>query len=203
MALIHRTARSPVTVVILALSAVLGGAGVEALAGQDTAAAPPVSASPAVPQGLADSQVVLSTMHQLNQLEMRLGQWAEENGTTGPIRRFGDRLYRDHRFGDGKVNALAHAEDLTLLQPDQLPAAPKLRPVMQKAEQLQQEEGPASDNAFLNIVIQSHEMATSMLEDALAALPAGKVRELVSRLLPILEQHLDLARAIQEERSEG
>lgn len=148
-------------------------------------------------------QVLLSTMHQVNQLEMRLGRLAEEKGASADVRRYGDRLYRDHRFGDRRVTALAASQDLNLLPPDQLPTAPKLQPVMAEAETLGQETGPAFDRAFLQLMVRSHEMATGMLRDAEGSLPSGQVQDLVSRLLPILEQHLALARAIQSESREG
>ncbi len=139
-------------------------------------------------------QVVLSTMHQMNQLEMQLGKLAEQKGATEDVRRFGDRLYRDHQFADGKVTSLATAQQLELLPADQLPAAPKLKDAMQKAQQLTQMSGAGFDSMFLQMMIQTHEMATSMLGDALPNLPAGPVHDLVSRLLPILRQHLALAR---------
>ncbi len=155
----------------------------------------------AVPMAGAGAQpspplVVLSTMHQMNQLEMQLGKLAEQKGATEDVRRFGDRLYRDHQFADGKVTSLATAQQLELLPAEQLPAAPKLKDAMQKAQQLTQVSGAAFDTMFLQIMMQTHEMATSMLRDALPNLPAGSVHDLVSRLLPILRQHLDLARIL-------
>lgn len=152
---------------------------------------PPGAASPSPPQ------VVLSTMHQVNQMEIQLGQLAEERGDREEVRRYGDRMVRDHRFGDRKVTALAERQGFEMLPPPQLPAAPKLKPMMQKAEELRQMSGPEFDRMFLQMMTQSHEMAVSMLGEALGDLPEGEVRTLVSRLRPILEQHLELAEAIQ------
>jgi putative membrane protein len=147
-------------------------------------------------------EVVLSTMHQMNQLEMNLGQLAEQKGASEDVRAFGERLYRDHRFGDRKVTGVAAAQDLQLLPPPQLPAAPKLQSMKQKAQQLQGMGGPSFDGMFLQMMVQSHEMATSMLADALDRLPSGPTRQLVSRLLPVLQQHLELARELQGETAE-
>ncbi len=139
-------------------------------------------------------QAVLSTMHRMNQLETQLGKLAEQKGASEDVRRFGDRLYRDHRFADGKVMSLATAQNLELLPAEQLPAAPKLKEAMQKAQQLTQMSGAGFDTMFLQMMIQTHEMATSMLRDALPNLSVGPVHDLVSRILPILRQHLALAR---------
>jgi putative membrane protein len=148
-------------------------------------------------------QVVLSTMHQMNEMEMQVGRLAAEGGEAEAVRRYGDRLYRDHRFADRKVTALAQARELELLPPPRLPAGPKLEPMMQKAQQLGQMSGSEFDRMFLQMMVQSHEMAVSMLGDALGNLPEGEVRTLVSRLRPILQQHLDLARAIQSDLGIG
>lgn len=110
------------------------------------AAGAPAAAQNAGPAAGAPSppQVVLSTMHQVNQLEMRLAQAAEERGTAEAVRRYGDRLFRDHRFADTKVTALAGKLGVDLLPPPQLPAAPKLKMFQQQAQQLQQASGAAS-----------------------------------------------------------
>ncbi len=178
----------------IALLALVGSAWAGGAAGQQGQASG---------SGASLPQVVLSTMHQVNQLEMRLGRMAEEQGASTEVRRYGDRLYRDHRFGDGKVTSLAASQDLALLPPEQLPAAPELMAVGQAAQKLEQESGPTFDRAFLQVMIQSHQEATGLLRDALGRLPDGQVHALVSKLLPILEQHLELARAIRNEAAEG
>lgn len=158
---------------------------------------PPEAASP------SPAQVVLSTMHQVNQMEIKLGELAEERGDREAVRRYGDRMVRDHRFGDGKVTSLAESQGLELLPPPELPAAPKMKAMMKKSQQLRQLSGPEFDRMFLQMMTQSHEMAVSMLGEALGNLPEGEVRTLVSRLRPILEQHLELAQAIQGKNPQG
>ncbi|MDQ6801527.1 MAG: DUF4142 domain-containing protein [Acidobacteriota bacterium] len=141
-------------------------------------------------------QIVLSTMHAVNEMEMHLGQAAQQKGAAEMVRRYGDRLYRDHHFADQKVQMLSKAQGQALLPPPELPSFPKMQQMMQKQQQLQQMSGAAFDAMFLQMMIEGHDTAISNLENALGKLPAGEVRDLVSKVVPILRQHLELAKLL-------
>lgn len=145
----------------------------------------------------SETQVVLGTMHQLNQLEVRLGRLAERKGTRLDIRRYGELLYRDHHFGNQEVTKVVRAGRLSLPPLKQLPAASRLEAAGKRASQLGQKSGVEFDRSFLAMVLETHEMAIGMLKRARSKLPDGKARRLVSRVLPILQQDARLAEDLE------
>lgn len=146
----------------------------------------------------SETQVVLATMRGFNRLEARLGRLAARDGGSVDVRRYGERLYRDHDYANQEVTNVVHADRLTLPSPKDLPAASKLAAIGKRAGQLRQAKGEQFDRSFLQIVVQSQQMAIHMLKTARAELPAGKARLLVSEVVPILEQHVELAREMED-----
>lgn len=145
----------------------------------------------------SETQVVLATMRGFNRLEARLGRLAEQRSGSVDVRRFGERLYLDHRFANHQVTKVMHIDRLKLPSPKKLPAASKLQAVRQAMGQLGQEKGVQFDRSFLKVVVRSQEMAIKMLQGAQKQLPEGEARALVSRVVPILEQHVELAQEME------
>lgn len=138
-------------------------------------------------------QMVLSKMHALNQMQMQVAELARNQGTTERVRSYGEREFRDHRFADDKVTSLADELAVGLLPLPQLPGNQQMMQMKQKAEQLGQKRGEAFDQMYLQMMVQSHEMATQTLNGALEQLQTPEVSALIEQLLPILNQHLTLA----------
>lgn len=155
---------------------------------------------------------VLAKMHQVNRMEIDLGRVAATNGATRRVRAYGRRLARDHAFADRKVQALARAEKIDLEKPMPVPPGggnagmPSLGQERQMEQQnqmmakLQQANGPEFDQLYLQAMIRGHEQAIAMLEGVESTTGDAGLRHLLSRMVPILHQHLDLARhlAVQE-----
>jgi putative membrane protein len=130
---------------------------------------------------------ILSKMHQINQMEIQVGQLAQKKGSTFAIREFGDRLARDHKKGDAMVQAFAREHKITLAAPA-MSATPQEQ--MQKLEGLT---GLAFDGYFLELMESGHKTAISMLGQAHQELQGMPLGVLVGQLLPILEQHYIIA----------
>lgn len=145
----------------------------------------------------SETQVVLAAMRGFNRVEAWLGQLAERKGASLDVRRYGRRLYKDHHYANKEVTKVVHADRLKLPAPDKLPVASQLQAVKQQAGQLRQESGSQFDRSFLQTVVRSQEMAIHLLKSARDDLPAGKARRLVSGVVPILEQHVKLAREME------
>lgn len=138
-------------------------------------------------------QKILSRMHRVNQMEMEAGRLAWEKGSTALIRSYGERLFRDHRFGDRKVTNLAEEKGITLVAPPS-PAPKAMKQMMQK---LQQARGEPFDRAFLKMMMQTHQNAIQTLRQAAPKLEDEDVQGLVTNLIPILGQHRTLAAHLQ------
>lgn len=145
------------------------------------------------------TQRVLSRMHQVNQMEMQAGKLAWEKGNSESVRNYGERLFRDHRFGDRKVTGLAEARGIKLVQPklQSAEAKKRMKEMKQMMAKLKKMEGPSFDDVFLKMMVQGHKHSIQTLRQATEKLDEGEVRELVVNLIPILEQHLTLAQNLQ------
>lgn len=64
--------------------------------------------------------MVLQQMHMVNQFEIKAAKLAEKKATTTRIRRYADRLRRDHENADGKVKDLAMRLGYPLHRPEQM-----------------------------------------------------------------------------------
>lgn len=84
-----------------------------------------------------DSQI-LSKLHQINLMEIQLGQLAQQKASSAKVKSFGERLVRDHQMADREVAALAQKRNIELVapQPRASDEAQKLRMQDQMAARL-------------------------------------------------------------------
>jgi predicted outer membrane protein len=150
-------------------------------------------------------QQILSKMHQVNQMEINVGKLAQQKSDDPEVQRYGRNLVRDHEMGDRKVTMLAKQLNLTLMTPQpQTPEQQKMQMQMRMVDKLKTLSGKDFDNAFLSAMVQGHAQAISMLKDAEGKLPEqSPVRMLISKLLPILQQHQQLAEDFAKAREVG
>lgn len=147
-------------------------------------------------------QQILSKMHHVNQIEINVGKLTEQKSDDPEVKRYGRCLVRDHELGDRKVAMVAKQLNLTLMTPQ--PQTPEehqeMQMQMQMVDKLKTLSGKAFDNTFLPAMVQGHIEAITMLKNAEGKLPEqSPVRMLISKLLPILEQHQQLAEDLQKQ----
>ena len=173
--------------------------------------APAVSPAPMMrsneqEQKLTPEQKVLSKMHMVNQMEMKAGEMGSQKGASDDIRSYGDRLFRDHQFGDTKVTGLAKRLGIELVEvkpqtPEEKQQAEAQKQMMEKLKDAQ---GPEFDREFAKAMKKGHEQVIANLRKAFLVLKNEKVISLVKHLLPILEQHEKLAdHLMKEEKANG
>jgi len=147
--------------------------------------------------GPTPAQVMLSTMHQMDLAAEKLGELARSRAVSPTVRRYGDRLYRDHQYADRQAQDVARDERMKLLPESKLPASSKLDTLAQRMNRLRQASGGDFDGMFLQLAVRSHTMAADLLSDGIGKLPPGPVRRLASHLLPVLRQDLRLGQWIR------
>lgn len=90
------------------------------------AGAIPAAAAPAQTGGgggmmsMPPAAMVLQQMHMVNQLEIKAAALARQKTTKTPIKRYADRLWRDHHVADTKVKHLAKKLGFKLKSPAQM-----------------------------------------------------------------------------------
>lgn len=138
---------------------------------------------------------ILSRMHQSNQFEIQVGQLAAQKGESVEVRRFGERLVRDHRQGDEMVRGFASERDIELKP---LPTNSKNQKLLSKLQKLN---GKKFDQAFLKGMEQGHKKVIQTLSSAKQQMPQDSdLAELISKLVPILGQHHHVAVDLQKEQ---
>lgn len=161
--------------------------------------------------------MLLQQMHVANQVQIKAADIARHKATAVLTRRLADRFWRDHQVADGKVRGLASSLGYTLKSPAQMqqmmqampPAqasamggAQKMQQMQKKMQMMQQmlaglQSAPAAqfDQAYDKAMLKSQQNMLQMLQQARTQ-ASPPVKKLLGVLIPILEQHVALARQV-------
>ena len=147
--------------------------------------------------------MVLSKMHMTNEMEVKLGDLAKKKGASDEVRRYGDRLVRDHRFADRTVEDMAKAQGITLQMPE--PKTDAERQDMQKDQEMAQKlegmSGREFDKMFLEMMGIGHQKAIVMLTQAHDMTNDPGLKDMLGKMIPILRQHEVVAKKLQSSLS--
>jgi predicted outer membrane protein len=155
---------------------------------------------------------VLIEMHALDMLIIRTADLARQRSRNQQVRAFAVRLERDHAFVDRQVRSVARHLDIDM-NPEDLPKVrstvragrrdlasggerPALNPIErleEEADQLGQLQGAAFDRGFVRFMAEAHEMAVENLTRVEAVTIVVALRTMLSKVIPILRQHVALA----------
>jgi putative membrane protein len=172
-----------------------GGAGMQA-----QGAKPDAQGAKMMDQGLlpipTDEQTYLGTLHHSNQMEVQLGQLAQQKGVSKGVKDFGARLVKDHQAADQKLMTYAQTKNLQLGEPKEDDAFQK---TMKNADQaamakLQSLQGPAFDRAFLAHMVGDHDADVAKVMAGQQQFAGNtELKGQLDSLLPTLRQHRDQA----------
>lgn len=138
-------------------------------------------------------QVCAAALAHINMSEVTLGLVAGTRTADEPVRRFAERMVRDHGALQLLLMDAAHRAQVTL--PDQLD--PKHQ---QLVTDLRAKSGAQFETAFVDAMIKGHETAVQKLEQAQATHPAGPIKDYAALALSVIKEHLQQARRLQQER---
>ena len=159
------------------------------------AAVPLLIASPAVaqqgPSAISQSdKEFLDFAAKVNQSEIQGGLAAEKKADAPAVRAFARLMVLDHMELESQLAGIATENGV------ELPSGPS-----EEAEQgmakLQTMSGSKFDTAFMQDMIRGHEHAVQRFESEKGQAQARSVQAVVAAALPILQQHLALAQAVQ------
>jgi putative membrane protein len=122
--------------------------------------------------------------------EVALGKLAMDHAQSADVHAFGQRMMEDHGKVNAQVLSLAHTKQVEL--PTEVPADAK-----QVAEQLAGLSGAAFDRAFMKGMVADHEKAIGAFEAEAKSGGDKDLRQFAAQTLPMLRDHLALARRIQ------
>lgn len=124
-----------------------------------------------------------------NFLEVHLGQLAEKKAKNSAVKQFAQRMVTDHTNLQTRWVSMANGNGM--------PIKPGMGPRhREKLTRLEKMSGKKFDRAFMTTMIQQHQDEVEYFSKEGRAANSGAVRSLVTTDLPILQQHLSLAKQI-------
>jgi putative membrane protein len=138
------------------------------------------------PQSFASQAAVIG------KAEIELGQIALKNTQDENVRKYAERMVKDHSAADKKLQAIAAKENL------QLPQALDKEHQALKTK-LQGLKGEEFDRAYAQAMAKGHDKAVALFESASQQpqMP-GELKQFAASTLPTLEQHKEMAHSLHE-----
>ena len=138
------------------------------------------------PQSFASQAAVIG------KAEIELGQIALKNTQDEGVRKYAERMVKDHSAADKKLQAIAAKENLQLpqsLDPEHASLKTKLQGLT----------GDDFDRAYVNAMAKGHDKAVALFEAASqqAQMP-DDLKQFAASTLPTLEQHQEMAHSLHE-----
>jgi putative membrane protein len=132
--------------------------------------------------------------------EIALGKLAENKASTPEVRAYADQLVQDHTSVDGTVIAMAQKKGIHLL--DQAASSRQGRRGVRNAGQFEQKLASASgatfDQLFLKQAGADHQRQIQKLQQDREDANDDDLEELIDKIVPILEQHRQLAQILMK-----
>jgi putative membrane protein len=119
--------------------------------------------------------------------EVKLGQLAEDKGTSDAVKEFGKRMVDDHSQANEKLKNVASQENVNL--PEGLSKKDQTR-----YDKLSKLSGDAFDRAYARDMVKDHQNDIAAFEQEAKNGRDADIRSFASETLPTLEDHLKMAR---------
>jgi putative membrane protein len=148
-----------------------------------------------------------------NQMEVELGNLASEKAEREEVKQFAEKLVRDHQSANRDLQSSVSPAGIQTQQPGGVAATsdPQGRPepaasgdmaeirqqIEQTEQRLERASGQAFDRAYLDEMVKHHEKDVQEFERA-AHSDQPQVRSFAERTLPVLREHLQQARQLQQ-----
>ena len=127
--------------------------------------------------------------------EVELGKIAQQNGSSGAVKQFGQRMVDDHSKAGKELETIATKLGMT---PPKQPGS-KQQGEIKKFSKLT---GDKFDREYAELMVKDHEKAVSLFEKQAKSGDAEELKAFASKTLPTLQEHLKMAKDI-EAQSKG
>ena len=122
-------------------------------------------------------------------MEVELGRWAAQKGTSAEVKQFGQRMVDDHGRANTELTQLATSKGMTL--PTQLDE--KHQKEVSKITKLS---GAEFDRAYSKMMLKDHRHDVSDFEKVSTGADDADIKAFASKTLPTLQEHLQMAEAL-------
>ena len=129
-------------------------------------------------------------------MEVELGRWATQKGTSDAVKQFGQRMVDDHSKANQELMALAQSKGMTL------PTA--LDEKHQKdVTKITSQSGAEFDRAYAKMMLKDHEKDVKEFERQSTRGGDPDIRAFATKTLPTLQEHLQMARTLPGNEGSG
>lgn len=166
------------------------------VAGASTGAT--ASAQPAAsPSSYSDAQI-LGALQGADSSEIQAGKVAEQKATNAAVKSFARMLVTDHTKGATQTKQLAK-DSLSAQTPPGDTTATATTHFLDRLNSTAK--GLAFDTAFVNHEVEDHQHDIDDTKQMVDAAKNPQVKQLLQKTLPVLQKHLDRAKALQDQLS--
>jgi putative membrane protein len=122
-----------------------------------------------------------------NMAEIQTGKIAESKATNPEVKKFGERMVQDHSKANEELKQVAQSKGI------QLPSDAD-RGHKREADRLQKLSGADFDKKYIGAMVKDHEQDVKEFRKMAKNAKDPEVRAFAEKTLPVLEEHLNLAR---------
>jgi putative membrane protein len=160
-----------------------------------TAAAPAASSS-----SLSDANIVY-ILDQANAADSARGRLAETKGTSTDVKNFGKLMVAEHHMLRQQGQQLAKQLNVTPQAPPNDQSEAQAKTEMDSLNAMPK--GKAWDKAYIDYEVNYHQEVLQTATKALDAAQNQQLKDLIKKAAPVLQKHLDRAKAIQQKLNSG
>jgi putative membrane protein len=163
---------------------------------QQAAAKPAAVVPPPEVSSKKTNAAILERIHLANLKEIEAGKIAETKASSTEVRAYADQLIKDHTSADQMVVATAQKIGARLRDP----AAERHKAARAKSaeQKLSSTNGAQFDRLFLEQTSADHKKLMSELKQARDDASDDDIEALIDKIMPILQQHQDLAEILMK-----
>jgi len=126
------------------------------------------------------------------QMEVKLGQLAADHSQNAEVKRFGERLVKDHSAANEELTKIAQAKGVDLTkEADRAGTA-----AAKEVDKLSNKSGADFDKAYIKYMVSDHKKDIAKFEKEAAQSNDADVRAFAQKTLPTLREHLQMAEDI-------
>lgn len=125
-------------------------------------------------------------------MEVQLGQLAQTKATSPEVKKFAETMVTDHSKASDELKTLAQQKNITL--PSSL-----TEDHQKKYDELNQKQGAEFDREYMDYMVKDHEEDVDAFEKQAEDGNDPDLKAWASQTVPTLRQHLEMAKATQEQ----
>lgn len=126
--------------------------------------------------------------------EVKLGEVAQSKATSDLVKKFGERMVKDHTKANEELTTVAKGMLLTV-------AEKMSEKDQQEFDKFAALSGAEFDKSYMEHMVKDHEKDVKMFQRASREAKNPQLKEFATKTLPTLEEHLKMAKEIQKQVS--